>query len=286
MTGLIDLHLHTTASDGQSRPDELVDQAWAAGIRTMSVTDHDTRGGLGLAAERANEIGMEFISGIEITSVHMGKDVHVLAYNLPADALLIDQLVDAQRLARVSRAREIADRLAGLGAPIDMEALLTSAANSAGKAIARPQIAQLLIAAGHVMSVSEAFERYLSEGAPAYVPHDGAAPQEVVARVARCGGVSCLAHPGQFQRDDLIPSLVDAGLDGLEAYHSSHDAVVQVHYREMALAFGLVVSGGSDFHGIGTRRSEFFGVTNLPRVDYLRFRERLSERTSDSLERD
>lgn len=265
---MIDLHLHTTASDGTCGVQELVDRARNVGIRTMSVTDHDTIASVGDAARAAAAYGMDMIPGIEITAVQGGRDVHVLGYFIPEDAPGLQDMLVTQRGNRVERAKEIAARLEALGVPIDVAPLIEGAATSGGKALARPQIARALIAAGHVGSVAEAFDRYLSETGPAYVPHRGASPADVVRLVAAAGGLSSLAHPGQLKRDDLIPSLVDAGLGALEAFHSSHDADTQAHYVALAERYGLGISGGSDYHGDGARRSEFFGVTNLP-VQYF-----------------
>lgn len=265
---MIDLHLHTTASDGTCGVQELVDRARNVGIRTMSVTDHDTIASVGEAARAAAAYGMDMIPGIEITAVQGGRDVHVLGYFIPEDAPGLQDMLVTQRGNRVERAKEIAARLEALGVPIDVAPLIEGAATSGGKALARPQIARALIAAGHVGSVAEAFDRYLSETGPAYVPHRGASPADVVRLVAAAGGLSSLAHPGQLKRDDLIPSLVDAGLGALEAFHSSHDADTQAHYVALAERYGLGISGGSDYHGDGARRSEFFGVTNLP-VQYF-----------------
>lgn len=272
MNVTVDLHLHTTASDGRCQPEELVQRAFSVGIRVMSVTDHDTRAGEAVARAAAEAMGMEFVSGIEITSVHEGKDVHVLAYGLPAETPALDALVAEQRQRRVERAREIAERLARLDAPIDVDALVAAAASRSGKAIARPQIAERLVAAGHVASVAEAFDRFLDERAPAYVPHTGAPPMAVIALVSDCGGVASLAHPGQMKKDHLIADLVDAGLPCLEAYHSSHDDATQRHYLDIARRFNLAVTGGSDFHGDGTRRAEFFGAVGLPIGDFERLK--------------
>jgi predicted metal-dependent phosphoesterase TrpH len=269
---VVDLHLHTTASDGRCTPDELVDLAFAAGIRVMSVTDHDTRAGESDARRAAEALGMDFLSGIEITSVHGGKDVHVLAYGLPSNVPALDDVLAAQRERRTSRAREIAARLARLNVPIDVDALVASARNRSGKALARPQIAEQLVIAGHVSSIAEAFDRYLDERAPAYVPHEGITPAEVVELVSVSGGVASLAHPGQLKKDDVIAEMVDAGLPCIEAYHSSHDAQTQAHYLELARRFGLAVTGGSDFHGHGTRRAEFFGVVGLPPAELERLK--------------
>jgi predicted metal-dependent phosphoesterase TrpH len=238
----------------------------------MSVTDHDTMASVAPATAAAAAYGMNVVPGIEITAIHDGRDVHVLAYFLSEDAPGLSDMLMAQRRSRVERAREIAHRLAALGAPIDVAPLIEGA-QAGGKALARPQIARALIAAGHVGSVAEAFDVYLSEDRPAYVPHTGASPAEVVELVAAAGGLASLAHPGQLKKDELIPVLVAAGLEAIEAYHSSHDAAMQAHYLTVAEQYGMGVTGGSDYHGEGTRRSEFFGVTNLPAA---RFDELLS----------
>lgn len=263
---VIDLHMHTTASDGRCTPEDLVERCQAKGIRTMAVTDHDTMAGVVPTQQAAEARGMTCLPGIEITSVHGGRDVHVLAYFLPADAPGLQPMLAAQRQQRVNRALEIASRLERLGAPVDKDAMIEAAAGS-GKSLARPQIAQALIAAGHVATVAEAFDRYLGEDSPAYVPHTGVSPAEVVALVVAGGGIPSLAHPGYRPKDEIIPGLVEAGLVGLECYHSSHDADATAHYLDIAKQHGLLVTGGSDFHGPGTRREEFFGVIDLPQAD-------------------
>jgi 3',5'-nucleoside bisphosphate phosphatase len=207
---------------------------------------------------------MTCIPGIEITSVHGGKDVHVLAYFLPELSPALSDLLVEQRRNRTERAQTIASRLAAAGAPIDVDALMQAGEALGGKSLARPQIAQALIAAGHVSTVAEAFEKYLAEDGPAYVPHRGASPAEVVSLIVKAGGLASLAHPGYTKKDDVIPGMIEAGLGAIEAYHSSHDEQTTQRYLALAAEHGLAVSGGSDYHGVGTRRSEFFGVTNLP----------------------
>lgn len=260
--------MHTTASDGRSTPEDLVARAFDRGIRVMSVTDHDTMAGVPRAAQAAARRGMTFVPGIEITSVHGGKDVHVLAYFLPDLTEALRNLLADQRRNRLDRARMIAGRLAAAGVPIDEMALMEAGAALGGKSLARPQIAQALIAAGHVATVAEAFERYLGEDGCAYVPHRGASPAQVVDLIAQAGGVASLAHPGYTKKDEIVPELVAAGLTAIEAHHSSHDAQMVEHYLSVARTHGLSVSGGSDYHGEGTRRAEFFGVTNLPAADF------------------
>jgi len=278
----VDLHLHTVASDGRDTPEELVERVFAAGIRAMSVTDHDTRAAEPAARAAAAQRNIQFISGIEITAVHEGKDVHVLAYGLPPEVPALDRLLKEQRERRVARAREIGERLAVLNAPIDIDGLVATTERCGGKAIARPQIAAALVAAGHVGSVAEAFDRYLADGSPAYVPHTGMSPAHVVALTATFGGVASLAHPGVLNKDELIPQLADAGLRCLEAHHSAHSAEAVAHYVALARRLGLGVSGGSDFHGEGTRRSEFFGQSFLPEADLRRLMEILCDASENA----
>ena len=264
---MIDLHMHSTASDGRCSPEEVVRHAHDKGIHTVSLTDHDTMAGVPAAAEAAARLGMTFIPWIEITSVHGGRDVHVLAYFLPELSDELTRLLAEQRRNRLARAHAIADRLAEVGAPIDVAALMEAAAGL-GKSLARPQIAQALIAAGHVSSVAEAFDRFLAEDGPAYIPHHGASPADVVELIGVAGGVASMAHPGYTKQDEIIPELVAAGLGAIEAYHSSHDPATTRRYVGMAHHYGVAVSGGSDFHGEGTRRCEFFGVTSLPAAEF------------------
>jgi predicted metal-dependent phosphoesterase TrpH len=271
---VIDLHAHTTASDGRSTPRELVERARAVGITTLAVTDHDTMAAVPETAALAESAGLGFVPGIEITSVSRGKDAHVLGYFLSADAPGLSELITDQRRRRVERAREIGRRLEQMGAPIDVDALLASAGERSGKAIARPQIAQALIAAGHVSTVAEAFDRFLGENCAAYVPHTGASPAEVVTLIAAGGGIASLAHPGHLKQDDVIPELVEAGMAALEVYHSSHDEAATAHYLQIARRQSLAVTGGSDYHGEGVRRAEFFGVVNLPQQEFLGFLKR------------
>lgn len=271
---MIDLHMHTLASDGRHTPEDLVARAAAAGIRTMSVTDHDTMASVPAAAAAAAAAGIELVPGIEMTAVHEGRDVHVLGYYLDPASAELRSANDAQRAGRVRRAREIADRLAALGAPIDVEALVAAAPAGDAKSLARPQIARALVEAGHVGSVAEAFERFLSEGRPAYLPNRGRSPEEVVAIIARAGGIAALAHPGTQDRDELIPRLAEAGMAALEAYHSAHDEETRARYLALARRHGLAVCGGSDYHGEGTRRAEFFGRMGLPPEEFAELRAR------------
>jgi hypothetical protein len=198
----------------------------------------------------------------------------MLAYFVSEETPGLSDLLRSQRQKRLDRALEIAERLTRFGAPIEPQLLVDAATAPGGKALARPQIAQMLVDAGHVASIAEAFDRFLAEDGPAYVAHTGASPVDVVTLVTRGGGAASLAHPGYRgagkapAKDDLVPALADAGMTALEAFHSSHDAAMQAHYLQLARRYGLAVTGGADYHGPGTRRSELFGVVSLP-VEYF-----------------
>jgi len=228
------------------------------------------------AAAAGDALGLTCVPGIEMTTVHAGHDVHVLGYFLRADAPALVALIARIRALRLERAAEIAERLAVAGAPIDVDALLQAAPPSSPRSLARPQIARALIAAGHVTTVSEAFDRFLSEGCIAYVPHRGPTPADGIAAIVEAGGIASLAHPATLGHDEIVPALVDGGLAAIEAYHSAHDGAATERYRAMARAHGLAVSGGSDFHGEGTRRSELFGVVSLPRDEFDRLASRVT----------
>lgn len=273
---MIDLHTHTTASDGALAPRALVERAHALGIRALSVTDHDTLAGVPDAAAAAAARGMAFLPGIEITAVDRGRDVHMLAYFLePEPAGLKSFLVNA-RQDRTRRAREMSARLAALGVPVDIEGQIARA-EATGKSVARPAVARALLDAGHVRSLQEAFDRWLAEGQLAYVPRLGVSPCDVVRLVRRAGGLPVLAHPGLLGRDEMIPDLVTAGLGAIEVYHSDHDARAQARYLRIASRCGLAVSGGSDFHGDDHPRAGCFGRVGLPRNRFGPLLERVQE---------
>jgi predicted metal-dependent phosphoesterase TrpH len=269
---MIDLHLHTTASDGLLHPAELVDLAWRAGIRTMSVTDHDTVAAVSQVGALARDSGIAFVPGIEITAVYEGRDVHMLGYFIDPENSAFEQFLERQRADRVRRLGEMVDRLADIGKPINREKVL--AKKDAGGSLGRPVVAKALVKAGHAADMRQAFDELIGEGKPAFVPRVGPEPAVVVSIIARAGGVCSLAHPGLLKRDDLIPAMVGAGLTALEAFHSDHDPETTEHYLSLAQRYGILVSGGSDYHGEPVRRKAAFGTVGLP----LEHFERLSAR--------
>lgn len=259
---MIDLHLHTTASDGRATPAELVRALGAAGIVVAAVTDHDTTAAIAEVTARAAPRGIRVIPGIEITAVADGEDVHVLGYGIDAAHPALAAFLDDQRRDRRRRLEEMAARLAALGVPVNMAPVL--AADRDGKALGRPHLAAALLDAGHVASIAEAFDRYLASGRPAFVARRGATPGEVVGLVHSAGGVVSLAHPGKLRSDALLGPLAAAGLDALEVFHPDHDTGAVARYAARADALGLGHTGGSDYHGGASGRVNALGRVSLP----------------------
>lgn len=265
---MIDLHTHTTASDGRHSPADLVARAAAAGVTILGLTDHDTLAGCDAAAAACADRGLRFVPGIEVTAVLDERDVHVLGYFVKADEPTLQAFLVRQRGLRVDRIREMVARLGALGIALDADAILKPGLDGGAKAAGRPWIARALVEGGHVASIAEAFDRWLATGKPAFVPRTGAPPSEVVARIHAAGGVASLAHPGITGVDAAIPGFVEAGLDAIEAYHSKHDAAAAARYLRLAADLGVLVTGGSDFHGEGTHGPSAPGSVTLPRAAF------------------
>lgn len=269
---LIDLHLHTTASDGRCTPIELIDRAARAGVSVLAVTDHDTTAAVAEVHAAARTRGIHAISGIEITAVDHSRDVHVLGYLFDPNDAALGAFLREQRAARVARVEAIGARLATLDAPIDVEPLLRETSQGQGRSIGRPQIARAMMSAGHVSSVQEAFDRYLALGQPAFVPREGASPAAVIAVIHAAGGLASLAHPGKrgLESQTQVEALAEAGLDAIEAFHPDHDDRLVATCLDLARDLRLLVTGGSDFHGDPAHGLEPGGVT-LPPDYYQRF---------------
>jgi 3',5'-nucleoside bisphosphate phosphatase len=246
---VIDLHLHTTASDGKLAPAALVALAASAGLTIIGVTDHDTIGGLAEARGAAQGRGLRLVDGIEITVVEEGRDVHVLGYFFDPSSDDLARFLQRQRADRIDRVREIGARLNALHYPIDVDAILTSASIERGRSVGRPLLADALVTAGHAVDRKDAFDRLLGANGPAFVPRCGPTLARACEVIASAGGISSLAHPGLLGLDERLPRFAESGLAALEVRHRDHPPDVESHYRERAQALGLAVSGGSDFHG-------------------------------------
>jgi predicted metal-dependent phosphoesterase TrpH len=267
---VIDLHTHTTASDGRDAPAALVAKAAAAGVTVLAVTDHDTVAGCAAAAAACAARGIAFVNGIEITAMREGGDIHVLGYFVDRDSETLRTFLDQQRQRRVDRIREIVVKLAAHGIHLDADAIVRPAVDDRSKAAGRPWVARALIDAGVVDDTNQAFDQWLSRGRPGYVPREAASPAEVFARIHAAGGIASLAHPVLVGHDEWLDAFAREGLDALEAYHSDHDAGTTAHYLRLAARLGLAVTGGSDYHGDPAHGPTSPGDVSLPKADFDR----------------
>jgi predicted metal-dependent phosphoesterase TrpH len=268
---VIDLHLHTTASDGRSSPAALVDLAVRAGLSVISVVDHDTTAAVAEVSRLADAAGLRLVPGIEMTAVCGTTDVHVLGYHLDVRSATLQRFLDLQRRRRVERVHAMLARLEALGVAVAFEQVTEPVGGRTPHAIGRAQVARAMARAGYVADASEAFDRYLGEGQPAHVPREGAGPEEVVGLIVACGGIASLAHPALLGRDDLLGPLASAGMQAVEVYHPDHSAEDVARYRRLAREHGLAVTGGSDFHGEQGHGVATLGHIVLPPDDYARF---------------
>ena len=270
----VDLHTHSTASDGTDAPADLPRLAKAAGLGAFALTDHDTTAGLAAAAAAAKKAGITFVPGIELSIVadpfaqaspladdgptDMGS-IHLLGYHIRSDSEALSIIESKLRRARETRNPQIIDKLAELGVRIDYQDVLKLAQagdenNASDHAVGRPHIAQLLVQRGYVKSMHDAFAQYLGQGAAAYVPRELPTADKAIAAIHAAGGVAVLAHPVHLglSADDLehhVARLADLGLDGIETHHPDHEPANTKQLTALAERFDLITTGGSDYHG-------------------------------------
>jgi predicted metal-dependent phosphoesterase TrpH len=242
----LDLHTHTTASDGRLAPAALVALAHRVGVTTLAVTDHDTTDGLTEARAAAPALGVEIITGIEFGCELPHGEVHMLGYLFDAEHPALRARLAWLREGRVERGQEMVAKLNALGLPIRWERVQAIAA---GGSVGRPHVAQALIEGGFVADTNEAFSRYLAWGGPAYVPRRRLTPLDVIALIREAGGVVSLAHPAHIpDLEAQLAPLAEAGLTGLETYYGEYDAPTVTWLADLAARFHLVPTGGSDYH--------------------------------------
>ncbi|HWF19504.1 MAG TPA: PHP domain-containing protein, partial [Verrucomicrobiae bacterium] len=242
-----DLHLHTNFSDGTYTPEELVSHGKRCGLAALALTDHDTVEGCARMSVACEAVGIEFISGTELTAELNGIELHLLAYCVDLDNQKLLTEVGRFQVVRQNRIREMVARLNRLDIPLQADAVFAIAnCRSPG----RPHVARALVQAGLCSSLDEAFERFLKMNRPAWVPKSKMSAVDAITMVHEAGGVAVMAHPGLNRTDDIIPEMVESGLDGIECFHSKHSTAVAQHYLQMADQFHLLVTGGSDCHGM------------------------------------
>ncbi len=256
----VDLHIHSTMSDGTQTPEEIVAAAVEAGLYAISITDHDHVGGVKPAREAAGE-RLVVLPGVEVAVELRHLEVHILGYLMDCEnATLLEKLAEMRR-SRDSRAREMVSRLNALGVKLDYEHVCRIA--GAGS-VGRPHVARALLDEGVVSHQQEAFQRFLRNGGPAYVPRYRLEISEAISLVREAGGAAVLAHPGLCKNDKLVRQAIAAGLDGIEAYHVAHTDHQSDKYRRMAEEHGLLVTGGTDTHGPGGSIPVAMGSVEVP----------------------
>jgi predicted metal-dependent phosphoesterase TrpH len=273
MAIIADLHCHSTASDGVDPPARVMERAAAAGLRVVSLTDHDTLEGVPEAQEAGRRLGIEVVPGVELTCYHNGKEVNILGYGVDGKEERLAAHCRRFVAARIDRAHQIGVKLAALGAPIDVDALI---AKADGGVVGRPHVATALVEAGHVATLQEAFDRYLANGGPADVPKMMVDPQDCIDMIHHAGGIAVIAHAGIWNQYDLIPVLVRMGLDGVEVWHSAHSPQESDRLEEIADRFGLAKAGGSDCHGLLGERRELLGTIGLDEMRWKKLKSRMT----------
>lgn len=259
---MIDLHTHTTASDGLDTPAELVHNARQQGISVLSVTDHDTVDGLATTSAAADEAKMTLVPGVELSTTVDGGEVHILGYFVDQHDADFRARLDELASSRMRRIERMIQRIQELGYPVDGDAILAQADEGS---IGRPHVARALMAIGAVESVNEAFERFLKSGRPGFVPREPFEPEEAVELLVEHGAIPVLAHPFTTKNiEGTLRRLVPVGLKGFETYYAEYIPEQHADLRAYADAWGLIPTGGSDYHGAGFREGRNLGTAPVP----------------------
>ena len=251
--GYVDLHLHTTASDGVMSPSEIVRYAKAKGLQAIAITDHDTIEGLEEGLSEGERIDFEVIPGIEISAEHSPGSMHLLGFFIDIHHPFLNERLEYLQKARAERNPKIVERLNRLGIELTYEEVQKA---SGGGQVGRPHFAQVLLEKNYVRSYQEAFERFLKKGAPAYVDKFRFTAKEAIHFINEAKGVAVLAHPntlnmnGYSELESLILLLIEEGLKGIEVYYPEHSNLEVAQYKTLAERYGLLMTGGTDYHGI------------------------------------
>ena len=266
----IDLHTHSTASDGVLSPTALIAYAAERGVRVLGLTDHDTVSGIAEARAAGEERNVEVVPGVELSTQVNGREVHILGYFIDAtDAAFIARLEELAARRRVRIERMVA-RLGEIGVPLDPARVFELAGTGS---IGRPHVARAMIERGYVASVSEAFDRYLARDRPGYVPRQPFSPEEAVSLIRGTGGVPVLAHPGTTgDIEGTLDRLEPVGLLGVEVYYGEYDHETRQALKAVADRRGLIATGGSDFHGLGFKPGRDIGGPPVPEETVARLR--------------
>jgi predicted metal-dependent phosphoesterase TrpH len=255
-----DLHLHTNFSDGTFSPEELAERGHKVGLAAMSLTDHDTVEGCARMAQACTGRGIRFINGTELTAELEGNEVHLLGYFIDIENPTLLEEMKKYQTVRQSRIHEMVKKLNELNIPLRAETVFEVAnCRSPG----RPHVGRALVQEGFCTNMDEAFDRFLKKHRPAWVPKMRVSALEAIELIHTSGGLAVMAHPGLNRTDDLIPRLVDEGLDGIECFHTKHNTGTSERYLKIAQRYNLLVTGGSDCHGY-SKGKPLIGGVKLP----------------------
>jgi len=261
VTKFADLHIHTFFSDGTFSPRKVVEEASKFGLSCISITDHDTLEGVKPAQEVGAEYNVEVISGVELSTEIDGKDVHILGYFIDSDDSPILKTLRRAQETRMERVRRMISKLKELG--VDNIEFDEVASLTKSESVGRLHLATVLIDKGWVSNIPQAFSKYLGEDCPAYVPKYKMTPLEAIKLIKESSGVSVFAHPMATGKDELIPQLVEGGLQGLEVVYPNYSKSTENYYANIAKKHGLIMTGGSDAHGIA-KGSTYIGKARIP----------------------
>ncbi len=271
----VDLHVHSTASDGTRPPDEVVREAKRVGLTAIALTDHDTLDGIAAATAAGAALGVRVVPGIELSAVEADAETHILGLHL-SDTRHLDERLIGLREMRRGRAERIVVRLNELGVRVEMAAVLEQAA---GGAIGRPHVARAMIAEGWAVDFRDAFDRYLGSGRPAYIAKERLTAADAIAAIHSAGGLAVLAHPAQSGTRDRIEAFARTGIDGVEVRHPSHSPEDVARLTALVDFFGLVPSGGSDWHG-ASEGARTLGMMRIPEAWLERQDARIRDRAA------
>lgn len=275
LSGSADLHIHTRHSDGTETPAEVVEKSARLGLECVSISDHDTTAGFLEALEAGNRLGVEVLPGIEISAYSGDKSVHVLGYLMDLDNEFLARVVTDNRQSRLLRLGRMVDKLRALGYNVTFEEACDYIGDGT---LGRALLAKFLVSKGFFKNTKAVFDEILGDGKPVYEPVPRFTPVEAIEIVKAAGGVTSLAHPGFTNVDEMMPGLVEAGLDAIEAYSPQHDEATLRRYMNMADRLGLLVTGGSDNHGPESGRR--LGGTRLPYGHVESLKKRVAWRAS------
>jgi 3',5'-nucleoside bisphosphate phosphatase len=242
----VDLHVHSTASDGSLPPEVVVERALRAGLAGIALTDHDTVAGVPAAETAGERLGIRVVGGCEFSSAAPWGEMHVLGYFLPSHSAELESFLERCRADRIRRAREMVSRLQGLGVGLEFEDVLLQ---SKGAAVGRPHVARAIVRKGSATHVSDAFDRYIGRGRPAFVDKRLPTFREIADLVHSVRGIVSVAHLKERGTRSFLERLQREGLDAIETRHPSHDPDLRARLTDIALRLGLLRTGGSDWHG-------------------------------------